>query len=201
MNIDSQPVYLLHFVPYYLPSINLLLLEMKVWLRCVKSIQTELAENINNISNVKIMMILPSFSCLSSCSGESGSGKTEACKQIVKHLTCRASSSRNTFDTKIKHVSKLSDHGVEQRKNLTSWIGKDIWTVRKKASAVQKFIKGLFSPLKSKEATFLELIQMGTRLSSHSWTRGNQKVEASFVSICFVDFGKSCFGEWKTFVW
>ncbi|XP_054049454.1 unconventional myosin-XVI isoform X2 [Rissa tridactyla] len=38
-------------------------------------------------------------------SGESGSGKTEACKQIVKHLTCRASSSRNTFDTKIKHVN------------------------------------------------------------------------------------------------
>ncbi|NXD09668.1 MYO16 protein, partial [Nothocercus nigrocapillus] len=38
-------------------------------------------------------------------SGESGSGKTEACKQIVKHLTCRAGSSRNTFDTKIKHVN------------------------------------------------------------------------------------------------
>uniref|UniRef100_A0A672TY13 Myosin XVI n=1 Tax=Strigops habroptila TaxID=2489341 RepID=A0A672TY13_STRHB len=38
-------------------------------------------------------------------SGESGSGKTEACKQIVKHLTCRASSSRNTFDTQIKHVN------------------------------------------------------------------------------------------------
>ncbi|XP_026701573.1 unconventional myosin-XVI [Athene cunicularia] len=38
-------------------------------------------------------------------SGESGSGKTEACKQIVKHLACRASSSRNTFDTKIKHVN------------------------------------------------------------------------------------------------
>uniref|UniRef100_A0A8C3GLI8 Myosin XVI n=1 Tax=Cairina moschata TaxID=8855 RepID=A0A8C3GLI8_CAIMO len=38
-------------------------------------------------------------------SGESGSGKTEACKQIVKHLTCRASSSRSTFDTKIKHVN------------------------------------------------------------------------------------------------
>ncbi|XP_416950.4 unconventional myosin-XVI isoform X1 [Gallus gallus] len=38
-------------------------------------------------------------------SGESGSGKTEACKQIVKHLTCRSSSSRSTFDTKIKHVN------------------------------------------------------------------------------------------------
>ncbi|XP_039570301.1 unconventional myosin-XVI isoform X2 [Passer montanus] len=38
-------------------------------------------------------------------SGESGSGKTEACKQIVKHLTSRASCSRNTFDTKIKHVN------------------------------------------------------------------------------------------------
>uniref|UniRef100_A0A8C4WAC3 Myosin XVI n=1 Tax=Gopherus evgoodei TaxID=1825980 RepID=A0A8C4WAC3_9SAUR len=38
-------------------------------------------------------------------SGESGSGKTEACKQIVKHLTCRSSSSRSTFDSKIKHVN------------------------------------------------------------------------------------------------
>uniref|UniRef100_A0A452GMZ2 Myosin motor domain-containing protein n=1 Tax=Gopherus agassizii TaxID=38772 RepID=A0A452GMZ2_9SAUR len=40
-------------------------------------------------------------------SGESGSGKTEACKQIVKHLTCRSSSSRSTFDSKIKHVSSI----------------------------------------------------------------------------------------------
>uniref|UniRef100_A0A8C3IGH4 Myosin XVI n=1 Tax=Chrysemys picta bellii TaxID=8478 RepID=A0A8C3IGH4_CHRPI len=38
-------------------------------------------------------------------SGESGSGKTEACKQIVKHLTCRSNSSRSTFDSKIKHVN------------------------------------------------------------------------------------------------
>ncbi|XP_074839297.1 unconventional myosin-XVI [Carettochelys insculpta] len=38
-------------------------------------------------------------------SGESGSGKTEACKQIVKHLTCRSSSSKRTFDSKIKHVN------------------------------------------------------------------------------------------------
>uniref|UniRef100_A0A8C3XQK5 Myosin XVI n=1 Tax=Chelydra serpentina TaxID=8475 RepID=A0A8C3XQK5_CHESE len=38
-------------------------------------------------------------------SGESGSGKTEACKQIVKHLTCRSSSSRCTFDSKLKHVN------------------------------------------------------------------------------------------------
>uniref|UniRef100_G1NPS6 Myosin XVI n=1 Tax=Meleagris gallopavo TaxID=9103 RepID=G1NPS6_MELGA len=38
-------------------------------------------------------------------SGESGSGKTEACKQIVKHLTCRSSSGRSTFDAKIKHVN------------------------------------------------------------------------------------------------
>lgn len=80
---------------------------MKVWLRYLKPIQTELGENINNISNVKITIIPPSLSCLSSCSGESGSGKTEACKQIVKHLTCRASSSRNAFDTKIKHVSSI----------------------------------------------------------------------------------------------
>uniref|UniRef100_A0A8D0GKP1 Myosin XVI n=1 Tax=Sphenodon punctatus TaxID=8508 RepID=A0A8D0GKP1_SPHPU len=38
-------------------------------------------------------------------SGESGSGKSEACKQMVKHLTCRFNSSRCMFDSKIKHVN------------------------------------------------------------------------------------------------
>lgn len=36
-------------------------------------------------------------------SGESGSGKTEACKHIVKHLACRSSS--NSFESKIKHIN------------------------------------------------------------------------------------------------
>ncbi|XP_074048123.1 unconventional myosin-XVI [Macrotis lagotis] len=38
-------------------------------------------------------------------SGESGSGKSEASKQIVRHLTCRSSSSRCLFDCKIKNVN------------------------------------------------------------------------------------------------
>ncbi|XP_054826888.1 unconventional myosin-XVI [Eublepharis macularius] len=38
-------------------------------------------------------------------SGESGSGKTEACKQIVRHLTCRSHSSQEIFESKIQHVN------------------------------------------------------------------------------------------------
>ncbi|MEE6470717.1 hypothetical protein FKM82_009041 [Ascaphus truei] len=38
-------------------------------------------------------------------SGESGSGKTEACKHIVKHLTFRCGSRKNALDSKIKHVN------------------------------------------------------------------------------------------------
>uniref|UniRef100_A0A7N4NU45 Myosin XVI n=1 Tax=Sarcophilus harrisii TaxID=9305 RepID=A0A7N4NU45_SARHA len=38
-------------------------------------------------------------------SGESGSGKSEASKQIVRHLTCRSSSSKCLFDYKIKNVN------------------------------------------------------------------------------------------------
>uniref|UniRef100_A0A8C6RHG4 Myosin XVI n=1 Tax=Nannospalax galili TaxID=1026970 RepID=A0A8C6RHG4_NANGA len=37
-------------------------------------------------------------------SGERGSGKTEASKQIVRHLTCRTSSSRAMFDSRFKHA-------------------------------------------------------------------------------------------------
>ncbi|XP_044525273.1 unconventional myosin-XVI [Gracilinanus agilis] len=38
-------------------------------------------------------------------SGESGSGKSEASKQIVRHLTCRSTSSKCLFDCKIKNVN------------------------------------------------------------------------------------------------
>eukprot|EP00062_Callorhinchus_milii_P008899 gi/632952105/ref/XP_007891667.1/ PREDICTED: unconventional myosin-XVI [Callorhinchus milii] len=38
-------------------------------------------------------------------SGESGSGKTEACKHIVKHLVCRAVTAECTLEAKINHVS------------------------------------------------------------------------------------------------
>ncbi|XP_014637266.1 PREDICTED: unconventional myosin-XVI [Ceratotherium simum simum] len=37
-------------------------------------------------------------------SGERGSGKSEASKQIMRHLTCRSGSSRPIFDSKFKHV-------------------------------------------------------------------------------------------------
>ncbi|XP_008591011.1 PREDICTED: unconventional myosin-XVI-like, partial [Galeopterus variegatus] len=36
--------------------------------------------------------------------GERGSGKSEASKQIVRHLTCRSGSSRALFDSRFKHV-------------------------------------------------------------------------------------------------
>uniref|UniRef100_A0A2R9AJD2 Unconventional myosin-XVI n=1 Tax=Pan paniscus TaxID=9597 RepID=A0A2R9AJD2_PANPA len=37
-------------------------------------------------------------------SGERGSGKSEASKQIIRHLTCRAGASRATLDSRFKHV-------------------------------------------------------------------------------------------------
>ncbi|XP_024900770.1 unconventional myosin-XVI isoform X2 [Pteropus alecto] len=37
-------------------------------------------------------------------SGERGSGKSEASKQIMRHLTCRSSTSRPIFDSKFKHA-------------------------------------------------------------------------------------------------
>ncbi|XP_051025447.1 LOW QUALITY PROTEIN: unconventional myosin-XVI [Acomys russatus] len=37
-------------------------------------------------------------------SGERGSGKTQASKQIIRHLTSRASSSRTMFDSRFKHA-------------------------------------------------------------------------------------------------
>ncbi|XP_043547126.1 unconventional myosin-XVI [Chiloscyllium plagiosum] len=38
-------------------------------------------------------------------SGETGSGKTEACKHIVKHLACRSMTTECALETKINHVS------------------------------------------------------------------------------------------------
>ncbi|GCB79492.1 hypothetical protein scyTo_0015987 [Scyliorhinus torazame] len=38
-------------------------------------------------------------------SGETGSGKTEACKHIVKHLACRAVTTECVLEAKINHVS------------------------------------------------------------------------------------------------
>ncbi|XP_064349051.1 unconventional myosin-XVI [Camelus dromedarius] len=38
-------------------------------------------------------------------SGERGSGKSEASKQITRHLTCRSGASRPMFDSKFKHVT------------------------------------------------------------------------------------------------
>nr|XP_025118370.1 unconventional myosin-XVI isoform X2 [Bubalus bubalis] len=40
-------------------------------------------------------------------SGERGSGKSEASKQIMRHLTCRSGSSRPIFDSKFKHVMSI----------------------------------------------------------------------------------------------
>lgn len=40
-------------------------------------------------------------------SGERGSGKSEASKQIMRHLTCRSGTSKPVFDSKFKHVSFL----------------------------------------------------------------------------------------------
>lgn len=48
-------------------------------------------------------LVFPLFSR----SGERGSGKTQASKQIMRHLTGRASSTRAMFDSRFKHVSAL----------------------------------------------------------------------------------------------
>ncbi|XFG05711.1 hypothetical protein AB1E19_009335 [Capra hircus] len=40
-------------------------------------------------------------------SGERGSGKSEASKQITRHLTCRSGSSRPIFDSKFKHAMSI----------------------------------------------------------------------------------------------
>ncbi|XP_069492667.1 unconventional myosin-XVI isoform X2 [Ambystoma mexicanum] len=54
-------------------------------------------------------------------SGESGSGKTESCKHIVKHLACRSRSSK--FDCKMKHINCILEafgHAKTTLNNVSS---------------------------------------------------------------------------------
>ncbi|XP_063809250.1 unconventional myosin-XVI isoform X2 [Pseudophryne corroboree] len=56
-------------------------------------------------------------------SGESGSGKTEACKHIVKHLASRCSSSKKSLYSQIKHVNTILEafgHAKTTLNNLSS---------------------------------------------------------------------------------
>ncbi|XP_068185946.1 unconventional myosin-XVI [Antennarius striatus] len=55
--------------------------------------------------------------------GESGSGKTEACKQIVKHLTARSSSKSFALESRMKHVNCILEafgHAKTPRSNNSS---------------------------------------------------------------------------------
>ncbi|XP_071991657.1 unconventional myosin-XVI isoform X2 [Engystomops pustulosus] len=53
-------------------------------------------------------------------SGESGSGKTEACKHIVKHLALRCSSRKNSLYSKIKYVNTILEAFGHARTTLNS---------------------------------------------------------------------------------
>ncbi|KAK7882484.1 hypothetical protein WMY93_028658 [Mugilogobius chulae] len=56
-------------------------------------------------------------------SGESGSGKTEVCKHIVRHLSARSSSSSFALDSRIKHVNLILEafgHAKTQQNNNSS---------------------------------------------------------------------------------
>ncbi|XP_075056101.1 unconventional myosin-XVI [Mixophyes fleayi] len=53
-------------------------------------------------------------------SGESGSGKTEACKHIVKHLAFRCSSRKNSLHSKIKHVNAILEAFGHAKTTLNS---------------------------------------------------------------------------------
>ncbi|XP_043927282.1 unconventional myosin-XVI [Protopterus annectens] len=56
-------------------------------------------------------------------SGESGSGKTEACKHILKHLSCRFGNNNCAIESKIKHVNCILEafgHAKTCRNDLSS---------------------------------------------------------------------------------
>ncbi|KAM9851316.1 unconventional myosin-XVI [Aulostomus maculatus] len=56
-------------------------------------------------------------------SGESGSGKTEACKHIVRHLTARSSTKDFALESRMKHVNCILEafgHAKTQRNNNSS---------------------------------------------------------------------------------
>uniref|UniRef100_UPI0009B4ADF4 unconventional myosin-XVI n=1 Tax=Monopterus albus TaxID=43700 RepID=UPI0009B4ADF4 len=56
-------------------------------------------------------------------SGESGSGKTEACKHIVRHLTARSSPKGFALESRMKHVNCILEafgHAKTQRNNNSS---------------------------------------------------------------------------------
>ncbi|KAM6978300.1 unconventional myosin-XVI isoform 2-T3 [Tautogolabrus adspersus] len=56
-------------------------------------------------------------------SGESGSGKSEACKHVVRHLTARSSPKGLALESRMKHVNSLLEafgHAKTQRNNNSS---------------------------------------------------------------------------------
>lgn len=90
------------------------------------------------------------FFCL--FSGESGSGKTEACKHIVRHLTARSSPKGFALEPRMKHVSLFSHQvGVTLKftlpRNLYS-LGLAIWTF-----CCSPFFLSFFFSLKKRQET------------------------------------------------
>ncbi|XP_041438332.1 unconventional myosin-XVI [Xenopus laevis] len=54
-------------------------------------------------------------------SGESGSGKTESCKHIVKHLAFRCGASKNSLYSKIKHVNCILEAFGHARTSINNF--------------------------------------------------------------------------------